>query len=60
VTNGAGELDWVRQMIDKFDATARGTGAKIVSCCGHDSVIESGPLGAVHLSRHKWLEGLIN
>ena len=36
--NVAGELDWVRQMIDKFDATARGTGAKIVSCCGHDSV----------------------
>lgn len=34
----AGELDWVRQMIDKFDTTARGTGAKIVNCCGHDSV----------------------
>jgi len=33
-----GEVDWVRAMIDEHDDTARGTGARIVHCCGHDSV----------------------
>ena len=33
-----GETDWVRQMIDRFDETAKRTGATIVHFCGHDCV----------------------
>lgn len=33
-----GEVHWVRQMIDKYDDIANQTGAKLVSCCGCDSV----------------------
>lgn len=33
-----GEVHWVRQMIDKYDDVANQTGAKLVSCCGCDSV----------------------
>lgn len=33
-----GEIDWVREMIDKNDEAARRSGAMIVSLCGHDSV----------------------
>ena len=33
-----GETDWVRDMIDKHDNTARRSGARIVHFCGHDCV----------------------
>ena len=33
-----GETNWVREMIAKYDDTARKTGARIVNLCGHDSV----------------------
>ncbi len=33
-----GEIDWVREMIDKYDDQAKVSGARIVHCCGHDSV----------------------
>ena len=33
-----GETDWVREMIDKYDSTAKKTGARIVHFCGHDCV----------------------
>jgi short subunit dehydrogenase-like uncharacterized protein len=33
-----GEVDWVAVMIDQHGETAKTTGARIVSCCGHDSV----------------------
>ena len=33
-----GEVHWVRRMIDKYDDIANQTGAKLVSCCGHDCV----------------------
>jgi hypothetical protein len=33
-----GETDWVRKMIDQHDDTARQSGARIVSFCGHDCV----------------------
>jgi short subunit dehydrogenase-like uncharacterized protein len=33
-----GETDWMRAMIDKYDDTAKATGAHIVNMCGHDSV----------------------
>lgn len=33
-----GEIGWVREMIEKHDARAKQTGARIVHLCGHDSV----------------------
>ncbi|WP_278315196.1 saccharopine dehydrogenase family protein [Lolliginicoccus levis] len=33
-----GETQWIKRMIDKHEATARETGARIVHCCGFDSV----------------------
>jgi short subunit dehydrogenase-like uncharacterized protein len=33
-----GETPWVRRMIDRYDAKAAGSGAKIVPFCGFDSV----------------------
>ena len=34
----AGEVQWIRQMIDRHQARAQQTGARIVHCCGFDSV----------------------
>jgi short subunit dehydrogenase-like uncharacterized protein len=34
----AGEVQWIRRMIDAHDATARQNGARIVHCCGFDSI----------------------
>ena len=34
----AGEAQWIRQMIDTHQAEAEQTGARIVNCCGFDSV----------------------
>ena len=34
----AGEVQWIQKMIDKHHARAIETGAKIVHCCGFDSV----------------------
>lgn len=34
----AGEVQWIRQMIDQHHATAKQSGAMIVHCCGFDSV----------------------
>jgi short subunit dehydrogenase-like uncharacterized protein len=34
----AGEVQWIRRMIDAHDARARQTGARIVHCCGFDSI----------------------
>ena len=34
----SGEVLFVREAIDRFDAAARGTGARIVHACGYDSV----------------------
>lgn len=33
-----GEPQFIRQSIDRFDAKARETGARIVHCCGYDSI----------------------
>ncbi len=33
-----GEVQWVKQMIDRYDTLARQTGARIVHCCGYDSI----------------------
>ncbi|MGI9248584.1 MAG: saccharopine dehydrogenase family protein [Woeseiaceae bacterium] len=34
----AGEVQWIRKMIDQHHERARETGARIVHCCGFDSV----------------------
>lgn len=34
----AGEVQWIRKMIDQHQARATQTGARIVHCCGFDSV----------------------
>jgi short subunit dehydrogenase-like uncharacterized protein len=33
-----GEAQWIRRMIDKYEAAAKKSGARIVHCCGFDSV----------------------
>ena len=33
-----GEVQWVRQMLDKYGAIAQQSGARIVHCCGFDSI----------------------
>ena len=33
-----GEVQWVRRMIERYEARARETGARIVHCCGFDSI----------------------
>jgi len=34
----AGEVQWMRRMIDGYEAQAHATGARIVHCCGFDSI----------------------
>ena len=33
-----GEPQWIKRMIDRYQTTARKTGARIVHCCGFDSI----------------------
>jgi short subunit dehydrogenase-like uncharacterized protein len=33
-----GEVQWVRRMLDRYEQTAKKSGARIVHCCGFDSV----------------------
>lgn len=34
----AGEVQWIRRMIERYGAAARSSGARIVNCCGFDSI----------------------
>ena len=34
----AGEVHWIRRMIDRHEAAAKASGARIVPCCGFDSL----------------------
>jgi short subunit dehydrogenase-like uncharacterized protein len=34
----AGEVQWIRRMIDRYEDTARSSGARLVPCCGFDSI----------------------
>ncbi len=45
----SGEIHWVRRMIDAYHAQAQATGAKIVHCCGFDSIPSD--LGTLTLQR---------
>ncbi|WP_414728832.1 saccharopine dehydrogenase family protein [Zhongshania aliphaticivorans] len=33
-----GEVQWIRQMVDRYDSVAKASGARIVNCCGFDSI----------------------
>ncbi|TVP52993.1 MAG: saccharopine dehydrogenase [Halomonadaceae bacterium] len=33
-----GEVQWVRRMVDRYEADAKQSGARIVHCCGFDSI----------------------
>jgi len=33
-----GEAQWIRRMLNKYEATAQASGARIVNCCGFDSI----------------------
>jgi short subunit dehydrogenase-like uncharacterized protein len=45
-----GELPWIRRMIDAHEETARKSGARMVHCCGFDSMPSD--LGVHFLQRH--------
>lgn len=34
----SGEVQWIRRMVHRYEATARKSGARIVHCCGFDSI----------------------
>lgn len=34
----SGEVQWIRRMLQRYEATARKSGARIVHCCGFDSI----------------------
>lgn len=44
-----GEPQWIRRMIDRYQDTARASGARIVHCCGFDSIPSD--LGVYFLQR---------
>jgi short subunit dehydrogenase-like uncharacterized protein len=45
-----GEVQWIRSMIEKYEAAARRSGARIVHCCGFDSVPSD--MGVYFLQQH--------
>ena len=55
-----GEAYWIKQMIDKFQDKAKETGARIVNCCGFDSIPSD--LGTYFLQQaaHKRFAGYLN
>ena len=46
----AGEAHWIRRMIRKYEGAARTSGARIVHCCGFDSIPSD--LGVHFLQKH--------
>jgi len=44
-----GEVQWIRRMLQRYEATARKSGARIVHCCGFDSIPSD--LGVYFLQR---------
>lgn len=45
-----GEIQWMRRMMDRYEREARESGARIVHCCGFDSIPSD--LGVAFLQRH--------
>ncbi|MGA7328725.1 MAG: saccharopine dehydrogenase NADP-binding domain-containing protein [Rhodomicrobium sp.] len=50
-----GEVQWIRRMLDRYEKTAQRTGARVIHCCGFDSVPSD--LG-VHFIQNHALERL--
>ncbi|MDI1260205.1 saccharopine dehydrogenase NADP-binding domain-containing protein [Aquabacterium sp.] len=46
----AGEVQWISRMLDEHDGAAKASGARIVNCCGFDSVPSD--LGVYFLQKH--------
>jgi short subunit dehydrogenase-like uncharacterized protein len=49
-----GEAQWIKLMLDRYDAKARASGARIVHCCGFDSIPSD--LGVHFLQQHVMAE----
>ena len=47
-----GEVQWIRRMISAYENTARASGARIVHCCGFDSIPSD--LGVHFLQQQSW------
>lgn len=45
-----GEVQWIRRMVQRYEAQSRQSGARIVHCCGFDSIPSD--LGVYFLQRH--------
>ena len=45
-----GEPQWIRRMLDRYEASAKASGARIVHCCGFDSIPSD--LGVHVLQKH--------
>ena len=45
-----GEVQWVRRMLDRYEAAAKASGARIVHCCGFDFIPSD--LGVYFLQKH--------
>lgn len=45
-----GEAQWIRKMVEKYESTAQRSGARIVHCCGFDSVPSD--MGVYFLQQH--------
>ena len=45
-----GEVQWIREMLERHEATAKKSGARIVHCCGFDSIPSD--LGVYYLQEH--------
>ncbi|RAB79062.1 saccharopine dehydrogenase, partial [Burkholderia multivorans] len=45
-----GETQWIKRMIDRYEAAATQSGARIVHCCGFDSIPSD--LGVYVLQQH--------
>jgi len=44
-----GEVQWIRRMIERYESTAQTSGARIIHCCGFDSIPSD--LGVFHLQQ---------
>ncbi|RQT16355.1 trans-acting enoyl reductase family protein [Burkholderia contaminans] len=50
-----GETQWIKRMIDKYEPAARQSGARIVHCCGFDSVpSDMGVFFLQQQARQRW------
>jgi short subunit dehydrogenase-like uncharacterized protein len=45
-----GEVQWIRRMLDRYEPAAKASGARIVHCCGFDSIPSD--LGVYFLQKH--------